>query len=208
MQELIQAVNKHNPESVQEQYGQMTVIVAVSQICQFLKAMRDDESLAMEMLIDLTACDFLTYGQTDWVTNQATEEGFSRGRAVAQAYQSEQDNRFAVIYHLLSLRLGWRVRVMSYLPAGQCVVPSVSDIWPNANWYEREVYDLFGIFFEGHPDCRRLLTDYGFIGHPFRKDFELSGYTEIRYDGERATCVHEPTSVTPRVNIPRVIRKT
>ena len=115
-------------------------------------------------------------------------------------------SRFAVVYHLLSLEYNQRLRIVSYLPDVP-VIDSVLDIWPSADWYEREAFDLFGIFFEGHPDLRRILTDYGFKGHPFRKDFPLIGEVEMRYDANTEACVYEPVSIEPRVLVPKIIRR-
>ena len=114
--------------------------------------------------------------------------------------------RFAVVYHLLSIKKNHRVRVRCYLPEEDPKLPSVTEIWSSANWYEREAYAMFGILFDGHPDLRRVLTDYGFIGHPFRKDFPLEGNVEVRYDPDQQRVVYQPVTITNRVLVPRVIR--
>ena len=188
-------------------------------------ALRDE--FGFEQLIDVSGIDYLGYGTDEWDTN-VSSEGFSRGvegrgpgrfgygqRPSAQAAQPEGEGalavparRYAAVLQLLSIRHNRRLRVRCFGPDNSLpVVPSVTGIWPIANWFEREAFDLYGIVFEGHPDLRRILTDYGFVGHPFRKDFPLIGNVEVRYDAERQRVVYEPvTSVEPRVNVPRVIR--
>jgi len=148
--------------------------------------LRDHQSTAFEQLVDLCAIDYQTYGQ--------------------EAQRNWDNDRFAVVYHLLSISLNQRLRVIVPVPEDDLTIDSVIEVWRCANWYEREAFDLFGIQFQGHPDLRRLLTDYGFIGHPFRKDFPLSGHVEMRYDEEKGRVVYEPVSVEPRVTVPRVIR--
>lgn len=205
MNDFCEAIKQKGWGDIVMSCGDMTLIVPNHKLIPCLTSLKTN--FAMDMLVDLTACDYLTYGQADWQTHSASSEGFSRGRDVIDdAFQSNMDDRFAIIYHLLSVSLNQRIRIRSYVPSGILVMPSVTDIWPNANWYEREVYDLFGIVFDNHPDLRRILTDYGFIGHPFRKDYPLIGRTEIRYDGIQESCVYEPVSIEQRVNVPRVIR--
>jgi NADH-quinone oxidoreductase subunit C len=177
------------------------------------------DEFGFEQLIDLCGVDYSAYGKDEWATDDTTATGFSRGvaegapgraaRSVGQFKDSVPGGaRFAVVYHLLSIAHNERLRVRVFAPDDELpVVASVSSIWASANWYEREAFDLFGIVFEGHPDLRRILTDYGFIGHPFRKDFPLIGHVEMRYDPERGRVVYEPVSIEPRVLVPRVIRK-
>lgn len=190
---------------------EVTIELPESRWLDTARVLHDDDSLAFEQLIDLTAVDYLGYGDAQWVTHEATGAGFSRAVLLAPPDPTIQEGdrpRFKVVVHLLSVRHNHRLRV-KVVPAvreGIIVLPSVVEIWPSANWYEREVFDLFGIAFEGHPDLRRILTDYGFVGHPFRKDFPLSGEVEVRYDPERRRVVQEPVSITPRVTVPRVIR--
>jgi NADH-quinone oxidoreductase subunit C len=173
-------------------------------------ALRDEPELAFEQLIDASGVDYLDYGRSEWRTSSATRSGFSRG--VARGAQAEYDagdpgQRFAVVYHLLSVTHNWRLRLRVWCSEGEPpIVGSVTGIWPSANWYEREAFDLFGILFRGHPDLRRILTDYGFIGHPFRKDFPLIGTVEVRYDPARARVVYQPVTIEPRTLVPRVIR--
>ncbi|KTD18128.1 NADH-quinone oxidoreductase subunit C [Legionella jordanis] len=169
--------------------------------------LRDHEAFAFEQLIDLCAVDYLLYGDYDWETEEATENGFSRGveRQEAKAYSLSKP-RFAVVYHLLSIKLNQRIRVKVFVEESHLIVPSVHEIWKGANWFEREAYDLFGILFDGHPDLRRILTDYGFIGHPFRKDFPLSGHVEMRYDARLQKVIYEPVDIEARILVPKVIR--
>ena len=188
-------------------------------------ALRDE--FGFESLVDLCGVDYLGYGSDEWDTD-ASSEGFSRGVegrgpgrfGFGQTTSQQLDRpdgigaipvpqrRFAAVTQLLSLQHNRRLRVTCYAPSDDLpVVSSLTGLWPVANWFEREAFDLFGIVFRGHPDLRRILTDYGFVGHPFRKDFPLIGNVEVRYDAEKKRVVYEPvTSVEPRVNVPRVIR--
>lgn len=174
-------------------------------VCQTL---RDEPEFAFKQLVDLCGVDYLSYGRSDWETSEmATSTGFSRAvEREEYAEQSQAGERFAVVYHLLSHAHNQRLRLRVYTEGDPPKLPSVVEVWNVANWYEREAFDLFGILFEGHPDLRRLLTDYGFIGHPFRKDFPLIGRVEMRYDPEKQRVVYEPVSIEPRTLVPRVIR--
>ena len=189
--------------------GEVAVDVAPVDLLAVCRELRDAPDLAFEQLIDLSGIDYLDYGRAEWTTVDATSSGFSRGvergpRNEAQA----SENRFAVSYQLLSVSRNARLRLRCFCPAGEPpLIDSVAEVWPAANWFEREAFDLYGILFRGHPDLRRILTDYGFIGHPFRKDFPLSGYVEVRYDPARGRVVQEPVSIEPRVTVPKVIRK-
>jgi NADH-quinone oxidoreductase subunit C len=172
------------------------------------RTLRDAPELKFEMLMDLAGVDYLHYGRDEWQTSSATRSGFSRGR-VARTDTPDPDmpGRFAVTYNLLSITNNQRLRLRVKCPDTQePVVDSVVDVWAGANWFEREAFDLFGILFRGHPDLRRILTDYGFIGHPFRKDFPLIGNVEVKYDNEKKRVVYQPVSITPRVLVPKVIR--
>jgi NADH-quinone oxidoreductase subunit C len=165
------------------------------------------DEFGFEQLMDLCGIDYSTYGQADWDTQQATRSGFSRG--VSPAIHQEKPkhySRFAVVYHLLSIQHNQRLRVRAFIDHDPIRIDSVIPVWSVANWFEREAFDLFGILFDGHPDLRRILTDYGFVGHPFRKDFPVSGNVEMRYDPEKKRVVYEPVSIEPRVLVPRVIR--
>ncbi len=170
-------------------------------------ALRDTPGLKFEILVDVAGIDYLDYGTTEWKTNSATGSGFSRGVNRGAARVPHDGARFAVAYHLLSITHNQRVRLRSRcVDAEDPIIDSVVDIWPGANWFEREAFDLFGILFTGHPDLRRILTDYGFIGHPFRKDFPLIGNVEVRYDADKQRVVYEPVSIEPRTLVPKVIR--
>ena len=177
------------------------------------RVLRDSEGLAFDMLMDLCGVDYLSYGLDEWDTSSATSTGFSRGvsggqlgeGAVEASYQPVR--RFAVVYHFLSITHNHRLRLKVFCEEEQRpMLDSVIDIWASADWFEREAFDLYGIVFRGHPDLRRLLTDYGFIGHPFRKDFPLIGNVEMRYDPEKGRVVYEPVSIEPRTLVPKTIR--
>ena len=170
--------------------------------------LRDTPDLDFQMLMDLTVVDYLQFGHDEWQTNSATHSGFSRGRvARSVAHLPAGDARFAVVYQLLSINHNQRLRLrVPCATNDEPVVDSVIDVWASANWFEREAFDLFGILFRGHPDLRRLLTDYGFIGHPFRKDFPLSGNVEVRYDADKKRVIYQPVTIEPRVLVPKVIR--
>ena len=171
--------------SVTEAIGELTIVVSAKEYQDIATRLRDDSSLRFEQLVDLCGVDYQTYGDG--------------------AYDGP---RFAAVLHLLSVSNNWRVRVRVFAQDDDVpLVPSVVDIWSSANWYEREAFDLYGIVFEGHPDLRRILTDYGFIGHPFRKDFPVSGYVEMRYDPEEKRVVYQPVTIEPREITPRVIRE-
>ena len=164
---------------------EVTIVVAADRLLATLTALRDRPGFAFATLIDLCGVDYSAYGDG-----------------------SREGPRFAVVYHLLSLANNCRLRVRSFAPDDEFpLVPSVVEIWPAANWFEREAFDLYGIMFPGHPDLRRLLTDYGFIGHPFRKDFPLSGHVEMRYDPEQGRVVYQPVTIEPRENTPRIVRE-
>ncbi|WP_133130553.1 NADH-quinone oxidoreductase subunit C [Legionella yabuuchiae] len=194
--------------SVEAAYGEVTVECEVASLKHVLKSLRDYDAFRFDQLIDLCAVDYLKYGIYDWETEHATESGFSRGveRQEPRAYHWNKP-RFAVVYHLLSTKLNHRLRLKVYVEEGNPIVPSAHDLWKGANWFEREAYDLFGILFDGHPDLRRILTDYGFVGHPFRKDFPLSGYVEMRYDASLQKVIYEPVDIEPRTLVPKVIRQ-
>ncbi len=170
--------------------------------------LRDAPDLRFQMLMDLAGVDYLHYGLDDWQTDSATRSGFSRAQRAQQGPpEPDAPGRFAVVYQLLSVTHNRRLRLKVRCPdTAEPAVDSVIDVWAGANWFEREAFDLFGIVFRGHPDLRRILTDYGFIGHPFRKDFPLTGNVEVQYDPDRQRVVYRPVSITPRVLVPKVIR--
>lgn len=188
-------------------YDEITVECDVGNIKQLMQELRDVDSFSFDQLIDLCAVDYLLYGEYDWETDSATENGFSRGveRQEAKAYAMDKP-RFAVVYHLLSTTKNQRVRVKVFIDEKCLIVPSVHHLWKGADWFEREAYDLYGVLFDGHPDLRRILTDYGFIGHPFRKDFPVSGHVEMRYDAKLQKVIYAPVDIVPRVLVPKVIR--
>ena len=164
---------------------EVTLIVAAADYVDTLRLLRDRPELGFEMLLDLCGVDYRAYGDGAW-----------------------EGPRFAVVCHLLSLSNNWRVRVRTFAPDDDLpVLASAIGVWPAANWFEREAFDLFGIVFDGHPDLRRLLTDYGFVGHPFRKDFPISGNVEMRYDPERGRVIYQPVTIEPREITPRIIRE-
>jgi NADH-quinone oxidoreductase subunit C len=189
--------------------GEAAIEVAPADLVAACKELRDAPGLAFEQLIDLSGIDYLDYGRDEWTTRSATSLGFSRGVERAPREDAPaHEGRFAVAYQLLSVSRNARLRLRCSCPAGEPpMVDSVVEVWSSADWYEREAFDLYGILFRGHPDLRRILTDYGFIGHPFRKDFPLSGRVEVRYDPSRGRVVNEPVSIEPRVTVPKVIRK-
>ncbi len=196
--------------------GKVTVEIDAGNIRSVCTALRDEEEFAFRQLVDLCGVDYLDYGRADWETSEtATNVGFSRGverRDYGQkdgqdgAEENADSSRYVVVYHLLSHGHNQRLRLKAQAPGDPPCVDSVVDIWSSANWLGREAFDLYGILFDGHPDLRRILTDYGFIGHPFRKDFPLIGEVEVRYDPETKRVVYEPVSIEPRTLVPRVIR--
>ena len=165
--------------------GELTVVVSAKDYLQVMFDLRDNAATQFDELIDLCGVDYSTYGDGVW-----------------------DGQRFAVVSHLLSIQHNWRLRVRVFAEDDEFpVVASLIDVWTTANWYEREAFDFFGVLFEGHPDLRRILTDYGFIGHPFRKDFPVSGYVEMRYDADQKRVIYQPVTIEPRENTPRVIRE-
>jgi NADH-quinone oxidoreductase subunit C len=199
--------------------GEVTVEIAPHELIATATALRDENPFRFEQLIDVCGVDYLAYGETEWATDETTTTGYSRGVEALAAGRlpmldedlsvetPQKDRRFAAVYHLLSVSRNRRLRIRVFAPDAELpVIPSVIDVWNGANWFEREAFDLYGIMFSGHPDLRRILTDYGFIGHPFRKDFPLSGNVEVIYDAEKQRVVYQPVSIEPRVLVPRVIR--
>lgn len=197
--------------------GELTVNVPVAHWQGAARTLRDDRQLHFEQLTDLCGVDYLGYGQDEWETENVSAEGFSRGVDALGPGRFDWKNRpevedfperFGVTLHILSLRHNRRLRLRTHPEStGLPVVPSLVEIWNAADWFEREAFDLFGIVFEGHPDLRRLLTDYGFVGHPFRKDFPLIGNVTVRYVEEKGRVVYEPVEIEPRVAVPRVVRR-
>lgn len=173
--------------SMQKGFGELTLEIIPTNLITVMNKLATDERFAFEQCQDVCGVDYLNYKNQELPDNC---------------------KRFAVVYHLLSTKHNWRVRVKCFAESNEFpLVPSVLDIWSSVNWFEREAFDLYGIIFEGHPDLRRILTDYGFIGHPFRKDFPLSGYVEMRYDEEQKRVIYQPVTIEPREVTPRVIRE-
>ncbi len=175
--------------SLTEALGELTLEVKAEDYRLIAETLRDSASLRFEQLIDLCGIDYSTYGDRP-------------------PGDEAHGSRFAVVLHMLSVTHNWRLRLRTCCPDGDFpMVESMIDVWPAANWYEREAFDLYGIVFDGHPDLRRILTDYGFIGHPFRKDFPLSGYVEMRYDPEQKRVIYQPVTIEPRETVPRIVRE-
>jgi NADH-quinone oxidoreductase subunit C len=171
--------------SLAEHAGELTAEVAAKDYAAVTRMLRDNPALRFEQLIDLCGVDYSTYGDRPW-----------------------ERERYAAVLHLLSVTNNWRLRLRVFCPQDDFpLLPSVIETWPSVDWFEREAFDLFGIVFEGHPDLRRILTDYGFVGHPFRKDFPISGYVEMRYDPEQKRVVYQPVTIEPREITPRVVRE-
>lgn len=200
-----------------EHRGQLTAVIPAAHWLDVAWQLRDEPQFAFEQAIDLCGVDYLGYGDDEWETAEASGVGFSRGvdalgpGRFSWAERPEADefpNRFAVVVQLLSQRHNRRLRLRCYAPSEDMpVLPSLTEVWQSVNWFERETFDLFGIIFEGHPDLRRILTDYGFIGHPFRKDFPLIGNVTVRYDDSKGRVIYEPVEIEPRVGVPRVVRR-
>jgi len=192
-------------------YDELTIEINPSAWLKAALMLRDDPSFAFEQCVDLCGVDYLTYGLSEWETEKANNSGFERGviRDVAQQEKITPwtKPRFAVVYHLLSLQRNQRLTVRVFPEETHLAIDSMITVWPSVNWYEREAYDLFGIVFHSHPDLRRILTDYDFSGHPFRKDFPLIGNVELRYDAKTESVIYEPVSIKPRTLVPKVIRQ-
>ena len=191
--------------------GEVTYEAGKADLLAVATTLRDDPVFGFEQLIDVCGVDYLTYGEDEWVTESATDSGFSRGVERPAVILDESDTfdprRFAAVYHLLSLQNNKRMRLRVFTgDSNPPIIPSLVGVWSSANWFEREAFDLFGILFDGHPDLRRILTDYGFIGHPFRKDFPMIGNVEVTYDAEKGRVIYQPVSIEPRTLVPRVIR--
>ena len=201
---------------ITNQHGELSCEIAPENWQHVCQQLRDDAQFSFEQLIDLCGIDYLTFGESEWETQGVSSTGFSRGISQKgpgrfsweERVTELMPRRFAVVIHLLSIEHNVRLRVKCFAPdTGILAVPSLIKVWSVADWFEREAFDLFGIIFVGHPDLRRILTDYGFVGHPFRKDFPLVGNVEVRYDEEKGRVVYQPVSIEPRVTIPKTIRK-
>ena len=217
--DALQAALGEKLDSVTLACNEVTVETSPENLLEVAARLRDDEAFQFQQLVDLCGVDYSQFGRDEWLTDDASRGGFSRGvdggvSSGRLQFGDELDSlatqgrRFAAVYHLLSYANNQRLRLRVYATDDDFpVIPTVTGIWKSADWYEREAFDLFGILFSDHPDLRRILTDYGFVGHPFRKDFPLIGHVEMRYDPERERVVYEPVSIEPRVLVPRVKRE-
>jgi NADH-quinone oxidoreductase subunit C len=184
LQKLLDLLSKEG-FSPKERFNELTIEVPSADYRKICEKLKDHPDLGFEQMIDLCGVDYAAYGD-----------------------EPREGPRFAAVVHLLSVKNNWRVRIRSFCPDNEFpVIASLVDVWPAAGWFEREAFDLFGIMFEGHPDLRRILTDYGFVGHPFRKDFPLSGYVEMRYDPEQRRVIYQPVTIDPREVTPRIVRQ-
>ena len=216
--DALQAAFADRLDTVTVAHNEVSIEVTVDNLVAVVTELRDDPNFRFQQLVDVCGVDYSQFGRDEWLTEDASRSGFSRGVAEASSGRLQfgdelesltpQGRRFAAIYHLLSCAYNRRLRVKVFAPDNDFpVVPTVTEIWASADWYEREAFDLLGILFSGHPDLRRILTDYGFVGHPFRKDFPMVGHVEMRYDPERERVVYEPVTIEPRVLVPRVKRE-
>ncbi len=233
LSQMLQEKLGHVISSISFVHQELTIEVSAKHIVEVCEQLKREPCFQFEMLMDICGVDYSEYGISEWSVRDATTQGFSRGRMEAGLEETSKHQyiantastdgpicplssspstwhkpRFAVVYHLLSLKHNHRIRVRTFAEGEPPIVPSVIDIWNVANWYEREVFDLFGILFNNHPDLRRILTDYGFIGHPFRKDFPLIGTVEMRYSAKRERVIYEPVSIVNRTLVPKTIRET
>ena len=200
---------KHLPSLSWSDVGDMpTVSCRTDDFLALMRFLYDHDNAQMNCLLDLCVVDMLHYGRDEWTGVDATSQSYDRARRPLESQEiSLSKDRFVLVYHLLSTRQSQRLRVRLLIEDVAQMVPSVTDIWPCVNWYEREAFDLFGVRFSGHPDLRRLITDYGFVGYPMRKDFPLVGKVEMRYDATLARCLYEPVLTSNRVSTPKVIRQ-
>lgn len=208
---LIQALQNHFPEQgLSVKLNEITLEVAREKLLEVCVSLRDEADFKFELLVDVCVVDYKDYGISEWRTERSTFTGFERGvDSSGQEHPVHWNKpRFGVVLHLLSITHNHRLRLRVFAEGEPPCVPSVNDIWSAANWFEREAFDLYGVVFEGHPDLRRLLTDYGFVGHPFRKDFPLSGHVEVRYDANQGRVIYQPVTITPRTLVAKTIRKS
>lgn len=214
----LQRVFPTSLQSIENKFDEITIEVESNELQTVLLQLNSSDELKFDQLIDLAGIDYLAFGSDEWNTESATSSGFSRGVEKSSfgrfTFDDAKPNtkmdgpRYAVVYHLLSIDRNQRLRVKAFCKDNDLpIIPSVSNIWSSADWYEREAFDMYGIVFEGHPDLRRILTDYGFTGHPFRKDFPLVGHVEVRYDPDQKRVIYQPVSIEPRINVPKVIRE-
>ena len=201
---------------IESQADILTLRVKKDYLLSIMNSLKTNEELLFNQLTDICGVDYSLFGKPEWKTKEVTSSGYSRGIKASSHGRIKfgetvdalnTEDWFCVCYHLLSIKYNRRIRVKVYINEDPQILPSVTSIWSSADWYEREAFDLFGILFENHPDLRRILTDYGFIGHPFRKDFPLVGNTQIRYDPNLKKIIQEPVDIEPRVLVPKVIRE-
>ncbi|MGB7550912.1 MAG: NADH-quinone oxidoreductase subunit C [Chromatiaceae bacterium] len=207
---LVDAIDRHFAGSnyhLEFSRGEMTLVTQAEAWHEQALILRDHPDFLFEQLTDVCGVDFAAYGQSEWETEAASSTGFGRGAERSEVLAADDAKRFASVYHLLSMSHNRRLRIRVQLVGPQPMVDSVVDIWSVANWFEREAFDLFGILYRGHPDLRRILTDYGFVGHPFRKDFPVSGHVEMRYDAEQQRVIYQPVTIEPREVVPRIVRE-
>jgi NADH-quinone oxidoreductase subunit C len=201
---------------ISQQHNELTIETDPADYKSVLLELRSHAEFGFEQLIDLCGVDYLSYGVAEWDTTDVSSEGFSRGVEgegpgrftwASRPRGDGPSKRFATVVHLLSIKHNRRIRVRCFADDNSMpIMDSVVDVYPVADWFEREAFDLFGIIYSGHPDLRRILTDYGFVGHPFRKDFPLIGNVEVRYDEEKGRVIYQPVSIEPRVGVPKTIR--
>jgi NADH-quinone oxidoreductase subunit C len=217
----VQAALGDKVVGINDALGEIALVIKAGDLLETMTALRDRVELRFEQMIDLCGVDYSAFGVASGEDVSAAPSGgppasgrdsgaaaSSAGAASVSADGVQDGTRFAVVYHLLSLTNNWRLRVRTFAAADDFpVVHSVVGIWPSANWFEREAFDLYGIVFDGHPDLRRILTDYGFIGHPFRKDFPISGNVEMRYDPDQRRVIYQPVTIEPREITPRIVRE-
>jgi NADH-quinone oxidoreductase subunit C len=208
---LIQRLNTHFADvmtSCKQVRDEVTIEIPADKMLSVAKVLRDEPELNFECAMDVCGVDYLTYGVGDWQTDSATSTGFDRG--VEEAGEKNKSTwtkpRYAVVYHLLSIHHNWRLRLRVLTDGEPPIVDSLISVWNGVNWFEREAFDMYGIFFRGHPDLRRILTDYGFVGYPMRKDFPVTGNVEVRYDHEQGRVIYQPVTIKERILVPRVIR--
>jgi len=216
--ESLRTVFADRLDSVVVEFNEVTLEVSADRLLEVATELRDNEQFQFNQLLDVCGVDYSQFGQVEWQTDDASRAGFGRGVDASSSTGrlrfgddlesvSAQGRRFAAVYHLLSYQKNHRLRLRVYAEDDDFpVLPTIIDVWSSADWYEREAFDLFGILFSDHPDLRRILTDYGFVGHPFRKDFPMIGNVEMRYDPEKKRVVYEPVTIEPRVLVPKVKR--
>jgi len=211
--DLVHAVQRRFGDLVQSltvSLGEVSLEIAREKLQEVCIALRDEKVFAFALLLDVCVVDYQDYGVSEWATERTTLTGFERGVDSSSLKERSviwNKPRFVVVYHLLSIIHNHRLRLRVFAEGEPPLLSSVNNIWPSANWYEREAFDLYGVVFEGHPDLRRLLTDYGFVGHPFRKDFPLIGHVEVRYDANEGRVIYQSVTLPSRTLTAKTIRR-